>query len=98
MISNEEIFAGPPIFQEDQVHVHGRNKDENTFSNEDLDSNSCIHDSTFNSFSPENGFQDDCCSIDNTKYNLIEQHNDEIVDIDLCEGPQLIEDHTQSTF
>jgi len=29
---------------------------------------------------------------------LIEQHDDEIVDLDLCEGPQLIEDHTQSTF
>jgi hypothetical protein len=98
MIANEEIFAGPPVFQADQVQVHCRNKDENAFSNEELDSNSCIHDSTFSSSSQENGFQDDCGSIDNTEDNLIEQHDDEIVDLDLCEGPQLIEDHTQSTF
>jgi hypothetical protein len=29
---------------------------------------------------------------------LIEQHDDEIVDLDLCEDQQLIEDHIQTPF
>jgi hypothetical protein len=29
---------------------------------------------------------------------LIEQHDDEIIDLDLCEDQQLIEDHIQSPF
>jgi hypothetical protein len=85
-------------FQTDQDQVCCRNKDKNAFSYEELDSNSFIHDSTFSSSFQENDFQDDFGNIDNVEDSLIEQHDDEIVDLDLCEDQQLIEDHIQSSF
>jgi hypothetical protein len=85
-------------FQADQDQVCCNNKDENAFSNEELDSSSFIHDSIFSSSFQEDDFQDDFGNINNVEDSLIEQHDDEIVDLDPCEDQQLIEDHIQSPF
>jgi len=85
-------------FQADQDKVCYNNKDENAFSNEEIDSISFIHDSIFSYSFQEDDFQDDFGNINNVEDSLIEQHDDEIVDLDPCEDHQLIEDHIQSPF
>jgi hypothetical protein len=85
-------------FQTDHNQICCSDEDENTFSDEELDSSSFIYDSIFNSVVQEEYFHNEFFNINDAENSLIVQHDDEIVGLDLHEDQQLMEGHIQSLF
>jgi hypothetical protein len=74
------------------------NEEENTFSDEELDSSSFIYDSIFNSVVQEKYVHNEFFNINDAENGLIVQYDDEITGLNIHEDQQLMGGHIQSLF
>jgi hypothetical protein len=84
--------------QTDHNQIFCSDEEENTFSNEELDSSSFIYNSIFNSIVQDKYIHNEFFNINDVENGLIIQHDDEIVGLNIHEDQQLMEGHIQSLF